>query len=168
MKPIQFLLTVLSLSFFTSVFAHSYYVSTANMEYDDVTKSIEVSLKMTAHDFEHILENKFVQRIHIENVADTSEIGLFVQSYLKENFVVTSAGKQLEFGYVGKEVTLRDELFFYFTFSEVANPTTIQIKNTLLFTEFTQQQNIVHYKWGERTKSVTLVAAKPESELKLE
>ncbi|MBI3135120.1 MAG: hypothetical protein HYZ14_10650 [Bacteroidetes bacterium] len=150
------------------MFAHSYFVSTANMEYDAVTKSMEVSLKMTAHDFEHILENKFVQRIHIENVADTSEIGLFIQAYLKEHFVITSGGEQPLFGYVGKEVTLRDELFFYITFSGIKDPETIQIKNTLLFTEFPQQQNIVHYKWGERAKSVTLVAAKPEAELKLD
>lgn len=151
-----------------NLMAHGYFVSTANMEYDDLTKSIEVSVKLTAHDFEHILENKFAQRIHIENVADTSEIGLFVQSYLKEHFVVTSAGVAGQFGYTGKEVTLRDELFFYFTFSGVNDPAAIQIKNTLLFTEFPQQQNIVHYKWGERTKSVTLVAAKPESEIKLD
>jgi len=152
----------------TGTFAHGYFVSTTTMEYDAVTKSIEVSTKMTAHDFENILENKFVQRIHIENVADTSEIGLFVQSYLKEHFVIISGGKTPDFSYVGKEVTLRDELFFHFTFSNIADPNTIQIKNTLLFTEFPQQQNIVHYKWGEKTKSVTLIAAKPESELKFD
>lgn len=148
--------------------AHGYYVSTAEMEYDSLTKSLEVSLKLTAHDFEVILERHFDQRIHIENVADTSAIGRYYQEYLRSHFTVISAGQTSVFGYVGKEVTLRDELFFYFTFSNVPDPKSIQIKNTLLFTEFPQQQNIVHYKYAKLSKSVTLVAAKPEAELKLE
>lgn len=151
-----------------TVFAHGYYVSTTNMEYNEEKGTIDVSTKLTAHDFEAILEEKYDLRIHIETVADTSEIGLYVQSYLNENFTITSNGIQAKMKYVGKEVTLRDELFFYFSFSEVTNPKTIQIKNTLLFTHFTQQQNIVHYKLGELAKSVTLVASKPDAELKLE
>ncbi|MBK9192115.1 MAG: hypothetical protein IPM77_11725 [Crocinitomicaceae bacterium] len=148
--------------------AHNYFVSTANMEYDDSTKQIEVSVKMTAHDFEHVLEMKYQQRLHIENIADTSEIGKYIQEYLKENFVVSCGEKTGDFNYYGKEVTLRDELFFYFSFSNITNPDAMHIKNTLLFTSFTQQQNIVHYKYGTKSKSVTLVLAKPEAELKPE
>ena len=148
--------------------AHNYFVSTANMEYDDSTQQIEVSVKMTAHDFEHVLEMKYQQRLHIETISDTSEIGMFIQEYLKENFVISSGGKACNFNYYGKEVTLRDELFFYFSFGEVVDPDAIHVKNTLLFSSFAQQQNIVHYKHGTKSKSVTLVLAKPEAELKPE
>jgi hypothetical protein len=151
-----------------SAMAHSYYVSTTNMEFNEQTQTIDVSVKTTAHDFEHILETKYNVRIHIETVADSSEIGIYIQSYLNENFTIFSGGVQATMKYVGKEVTLRDELYFYISFSGIKNPKTIQIKNTLLFTQFAQQQNIVHYKLGDLSKSVTLVAAKPESELKFE
>jgi len=150
------------------LFAHSYYVSTTNMEFNTQTETIDVSIKTTAHDFEHILETKYNLRIHIETIADSSEIGLYIQTYLAENFIIKSNDVQATMKYIGKEVTLRDELFFFISFSGVKNPKTIQIKNTLLFTEFAQQQNIVHYKLGDLSKSVTLVAAKPESELKFE
>ncbi|MBK9592800.1 MAG: hypothetical protein IPO32_15330 [Crocinitomicaceae bacterium] len=151
-----------------SLFAHSYYVSTSNMEYNAQTETIDVSIKTTAHDFEHILETKYNLRIHIETIADSSEIGLYIQAYLSENFTIKSNDVQATMKYIGKEVTLRDELFFFISFSGLKNPKTIQIKNTLLFTEFTQQQNIVHYKLGDLSKSVTLVASKPEAELKFE
>ncbi|MBK6950649.1 MAG: hypothetical protein IPH24_01020 [Crocinitomicaceae bacterium] len=151
-----------------SLFAHSYYVSTSNMEYNAQTETIDVSIKTTAHDFEHILETKYNLRIHIETIADSSEIGLYIQTYLTENFTIKSNDVQATMKYIGKEVTLRDELFFFISFSGLKNPKTIQIKNTLLFTEFTQQQNIVHYKLGDLSKSVTLVASKPESEIKFE
>jgi hypothetical protein len=150
------------------LFAHSYYVSTTNMEFNTQTETIDVSIKTTAHDFEHILETKYNLRIHIETIADSSEIGLYIQTYLAENFIIKSNDVQATMKYIGKEVTLRDELFFFISFAGVKNPKTIQIKNTLLFTEFAQQQNIVHYKLGDLSKSVTLVAAKPESELKFE
>lgn len=149
-------------------FAHKFYVSTSNMEYNEATKTIDVSIKMTAHDFEHILESKFNQRIHIETVADTSEIGLFIVNHMKENFQINSEKTSCEFHYLGKEVTLRDELFFYISFTNVTNPKSIQIKNTLLFSQFAQQQNIVHYKCGELSKSVTLVSSKPEEEIKFD
>lgn len=147
-------------------FAHKFYVSTANMEFNSVTNTIDVSLKLTAHDFEYVLENKFNQRIHLETVADSTEIGKFYINYLAENFVITSEEKPTVFHYLGKEVTLRDELFLYFYFKDVANPKSIQIKNTLLFKEFAQQQNIINYKYGEMAKSVTLVASKPQEEIK--
>lgn len=161
----KFIFTLIIAFTLTKVFAHKFYVSTANMEFNTVTNTIDVSLKLTAHDFESILETKFNERIHLETVADSTEIGKYVITYLEENFVLTSEGKPSVFHYLGKEVTLRDELFFYFYFKEVSNPKSIQIKNTLLFKEFIQQQNIIHYKHGELAKSVTLVASKPIEEI---
>ena len=48
---------------FTTLFAsaHKSFISISNMEYNQKEKQIEVSLKLTAHDFEHILENNCVQ-----------------------------------------------------------------------------------------------------------
>ena len=167
MKSKFLLLTVILWSSFLT-FGHNYFVSIASMEYDSASMKINTSLKVTAHDFEHMLEMKFNLRIHIETVTDSSEIGQFIKTYLKENFVLTSGGVQAEMNYLGKEVTLRDELFFYFSFTEIRNPRTIQIKNQLLFSHFAQQQNIVNYKYGDRTKSVTLVSATPEAEIKID
>jgi hypothetical protein len=149
-------------------FGHNYYVSIANMEYKEAENQVDVSLKMTAHDFEYLLEMKYNQRLHIENIADSSEIGRYIQVYLAENFVLISGGDTAMLNYVGKEVTLRDELFFYFSFTHIRDPKTIQIKNQLLFTLFTQQQNIVHYKYGEKTKSVTLVPSAHSAEIKID
>ena len=152
----------------TNLFGHKYYVSITNMEYKEADNKIDVSLKMTAHDFEHLLELKFNTMVNIEEVADSSEIGLFVVNYIKENFTVSSAGVLANFSYHGKEVTIRDDLYFYMSFSNIISPKTIQIKNKLLFSLFAQQQNIVHYKYGEQTKSLTLVPAQSEGEIKID
>jgi len=165
---IKIISTVLLFFALNTLLAHKYYVSIATMKYNQAEDKIDVSLKVTAHDFEYLLESKFNQRIHIEEVKDSSEIGLYIQEYLHENVSIVSAGKKATLNYVGKEVTLRDELFFYFFFTDVINPKSIQIKNQLLFSHFTQQQNIVHYTFSEQTKSVTLLASSASAEIKMD
>lgn len=132
------------------------------MEYDSTRKQINVSLKMTAHDFEMVLERKFGGNIELEAVKDSSDVDLYIKQYLSHNLQLSSGGKRLTMNYLGKEVTNRDDLYFYLYYTEVGDPTTIDIKNKLLFSVSDQQQNIVHYKYGDRTKSVTLIPAKSE------
>jgi len=158
MKKIS--LTFLFLLSITFSFAHKSYVSIANMDYNPTLNQIEVSLKLTAHDFEHILENKFGRTIHLETVLPDSEEEKFIINYLKTHFKISSDDKGLEFNYVGKEVNVKDELYFYFTLNNVTNPKKITVVNTFLFEIFQQQQNLIHYKYESRTKSVTLILSK--------
>ena len=146
-------------------FSHKYYISTANLDYDAEDGKINCSLKLPAHDFEQVLETKFDKRIHVENVVDTSNVGLFINEYLNENFQIWSGGQQCVMEYIGKEVTLRDELFFYLSFWGVKEPNGIKVKNSLLCRTFTKQQNIVHYQYEDQSKSVTLVPSATEAEI---
>ncbi len=156
------LIVILTFLSTNQVMAHKTYVSIANMEYNSKTKQIEVSLKLTAHDFEHVLEHHFKKEYHIENIPDSSKIGLFIQNYVKTHFKVWSEKKLTTFTYVGKEVTVRDDLYFYFTFSNIINPKNIVVTNTFLFEMFPKQQNIIHYKYANQTKSVTLISSNPK------
>jgi len=147
-------------SFFSN--AHKSFISISDMEYNESTKEIEVSLKLTAHDFEHVLEKKFGKQIHIENVKRGTEVDKFIMDYIVKHFNVTSESEQAVLKYVGREVTIKDELFFYFTIKNVNNPSKVVVKNTFLFEIFEQQQNIIHYKLKGKTKSLTLVSLKKE------
>ncbi len=151
-----------------NIFAHKYYVSIAELEYNEEKNRIEGSLKMTAHDFELVLENKYDRKIDLEQVKDTSKVGGDVQAYLAEHFKLYSGGKQAVPNYLGREVTLRQDLFFYFTFTGVLDPKDVKLVNTVLFELFPQQQNIVHYKYMERTKSLTLVPSKIHGKIKFD
>jgi len=149
---------------FASLFAsaHKSFISISNMEYNETTKEIEVSLKLTAHDFEHVLEKKFGKQIHIENVIEGTEVDKFIINYISKHFNIQSESEKGLFNYIGREVTIKDELFFYFTIKNVKNPLKIVVKNTFLFEIFQQQQNIIHYKLKGKTKSLTLVSLKKE------
>lgn len=159
---IKLISLIILLQFTVPSLAHKHYMSIANMEYNSELKQIEVSLKLTAHDFEHILEDKFKKRVHIENVSDSSEIGEFYISYLSKHISLISANQSAKFNYIGKEVTLRDELFFYFTFTRVLDPSHIILQNSILFQLFSKQQNLMHYKYKDNTKSATCTKTTPE------
>ena len=152
---------------FASLFAsaHKSFISIADMEYNEKEKHIEVSLKLTAHDFEHVLEKKFGKQIHIENVKAKSVIDQFIINYVITHFNVESGAEKAVINYIGREVTIKDELFFYFTIQNVKEPSKIVVKNTFLFEIFQQQQNIIHYKLKGKTKSLTLVSLKKEGTL---
>ena len=157
------------LLFFTScsfaAFGHKYFVSIAELEYNASKNRIEGSLKLTAHDFEVVLEERFAKALEIEKIADTSVVGSYIKNYLSDHFKLYSGGIQAIPSYIGKEVNLRQELFFYFTFTGINNPKEIEVINSILFAQFPKQQNIVHYKYQERTKSVTLVSSKKHEKI---
>jgi hypothetical protein len=159
------LILAISLISFSSCFGHKYYVSITDMEYNSDKNSIDVSMMLTAHDFEHLLEKHFDKTIHIEDVNDTSNVGLFIQKYISEKFKVFSNNLICSFEYLGKEVNLKEELFLYFSFNGVANPLSISVQSSVMFELSKEQQNIVHYKYKDRTKSVTLVSSKNEAEI---
>lgn len=143
-------------------FGHQFYISIADMEYDSVNNRINVSLKMTAHDFEHVLELKSGEKLVLEEISDSSAENELIAQYLKHNLKLFSKDEELEMSYLGLEVTNRDDVYCYFFFSNAADYSTIKIINKLLFSISDQQQNIVHYKYSGFTKSVTLVPAKSE------
>jgi len=159
-----FLICILAM--LSTALGHKSYISISDMAYNDSLKQIEVSLKVTAHDFERILYDKFRKTIDIENVGDTSKVNHYIKQYINYNFKIKSGGTETVLNYIGQEVTVRDELFFYFTFNQVSNPDHIFIQNSILFTLFSEQQNIVHYKYNGKIKSITLHANKQIGEIK--
>ncbi len=157
MKKLIFLALLISVN---CTFAHKYYVSIADLAYDEKEARIEGTLKITAHDFERALADKFDQKIELETIKDDSEIGKYMQYYLAQHFKIYSENQLAKPNYIGKEITNRQELYLYFTFTQIKNPAAIKVINTLLFELFAAQQNIVHYRYKEQTKSVTLVPSK--------
>ena len=68
-----------------ALFAHKFYVSIADLAYNESKQRIEGSLKMTAHDFEEVLKAKFNKSFLMEDVADSSAVGKYAQLYLAQN-----------------------------------------------------------------------------------
>jgi hypothetical protein len=148
--------------------SHKFYVSIADLSWDQDEQRIEGSIKLTAHDIEKMLANKFERSVDLEVESDSSEVGQYLQAYLARNFTVKSNDQWAIPNYIGKEITLRGELFIYFTFTGIQQPESIEISNKILFELFPKQQNIVHYKYKDQTKSVTLIPSKTHGKIEFD
>mgnify|MGYP000689961724 CR=1 FL=1 len=165
MRKLLFIFTVL---FCGPLMAHQYFISIAEMEYNSEKNRIDVSLKMTAHDLEDVIGRKFDEKIDIMAISDTSKAFVYFQDYLKHNFRVISEEETLKISYLGKEIKNTEDLFVYFSFMNPKNPAAIKIISNLLYSISDLQQNIVHYKYSNQTKSVTLVPSQNEAEIKFD
>ncbi len=154
--------------FCTTVLSHKYYVAVVNMEWNAADERIDVFVKATAHDFQGIMERALNKRIDLDTIPKNDELMKFTSDYLQKTFSLTSLEIPATFNYIGSEVTERLNIFFYFTFTDVLNPKKIKITCKFFFEYFKGQQNIIHYKHGDQTKSVTLVASSAEGEFKFE
>ncbi|MFT4600475.1 MAG: hypothetical protein ACI857_000649 [Arenicella sp.] len=161
-------LLAMFLGFGSLTFAHKFFISIADMEYNEDKQKINVSLKVTAHDFELVLRRKFKKDLHLEEVEDSSSVGKYYQAYLNHNFKLYNDGVRLPQVFLGKEVTNREDLYFYFSFINVTNPAMIKVVSNLLSSVSDVQQNIVHYKYQNQTKSVTLLPSQNEAEIKFD
>jgi hypothetical protein len=162
------LIFLLSLCFSGPLFAHQYFISIAEMEFNSEKSRIDVSLKMTAHDLEKVIENKFGTAIDILTISDTSAAFNYFQDYLKHNFRVSSEEEALILSYLGKEIKNTEDLYVYFSFLKPKNPAKLKVVSNLLYSISDLQQNIVHYKYLNQTKSVTLVASENHAEITFE
>lgn len=152
----------------TSSFAHKFYVAVFNMEWNEADQRIDVFCKATAHDFQGLIENELNLRIDLDTISKNEVLSTWTANYLKKNFQLSSLNKEATFNYIGMEVTERLNAFFYFTFTDVLNPKKVKFSCKFLFDRFSKQQNIVHYKNGDQTKSVTLVSSSSNGEIKFE
>lgn len=149
-------------------FCHKFYVAVINMEWNEADQRIDVFVKATAHDFEAIIETAMNKRIDLDTISKNEDLSKWTADYLEKSFQLSSLDVGAKFNYVGMEVTERLNAFFYFTFTEVLNPKKIKVVSKFLIDRFPKQQNIIHYKHGDQTKSVTLVASSTEGEIKFE
>lgn len=153
----------------TNGLAHKHYVSITDMEWKADEGHFEASVKLTAHDFEHLLEDEGLPEFHIEKMTEGDEHYKKTMKILTQNFRVYAGEEQCEIVLVGWEVNKEDELFFYLKFIPQSKTDfkEVTVAQNLMFSKFSDQQNIVHFKNGEELKSETLVADKTKAVFKL-
>lgn len=152
-----------------NVYAHKHYISITEIEWKAESGVFEASLKLTAHDFEHMLEDEGLSSIHIEKMKEGDEHYKKTLSILTRDFRVYTGEEQCEIQFVGWEVTTDDQLFLYLKFvpQTKIDFNEVTISQNILFAKFSQQQNIVHFKHEDEVKSETLITDKASTTFKL-
>ena len=133
---------------------HAYYISFCEMEYNPDSKSVEVSVKLTAHDLDKELEDIYKVDIRLDKQSDS--LGSILKNYLIETIKINQGKKSLNLVLDGYEYDLTGDLYLFFHFQKFAKSKPFELKSNLLFLNFPEQQNIVSFKIGEEKFEKTL------------
>lgn len=161
--------SVLFVLFVFNGFAHKHYVSITEIEWKAEKQVFQSSIKLTAHDFEHFLEDEGLPEIHIEHMKEGDEHHKKTMQLLTQHFRVYAGEEQCEIRWLGWEVNEEDELFLYIEFvpQSVNEFKEVTVAQNLLFAKFPAQQNIVHFSSNGQLQSETLIPEKTSATFEL-
>ena len=145
--------------------AHEYYLSITKIEWNAKSSSFEVSIKLTAHDLERVLEADGGEKLNLGSDIEASDADERIVQYLKKVFGLTVNGESCNWSYVGKEVNLDDNMWVYIEIPNIKEISSIEVKNGLLMDMFPAQQNHIHLKLSDETKTIVLMGDKRQGEL---
>ena len=133
---------------------HPFHVSVTTIYYRTEEKVVQVEQSIFLDDFEEALRDySGNQKLDITE-DDRETINALVKKYLSEHFKITVDGKTFPIVYLGNEIVVDDNVMWcYYEAEKVKNFNSFKVMNDLLTEKFSDQENIIHHKSANGTKS---------------
>ncbi len=154
MQLIISILFSLFLSLPTNLNFHKFYVSTTNIVYKSEKKSIQITTQLFIDDIELLLQQDSPE-VRLDPDSDSKHINTILEAVLNRVFRIQIDQEFINFKFIGREYK-HDILQCYMEIEVLSPPEAISIQNTIFFNLFEDQQNIIHFKNGNRRKSFLL------------
>lgn len=156
----------------TCLHAHSLHQSTAEAEYNPVTKKLEVSLTVFINDLETALIRQCEREMRLDQTP-AAEFDAQIQAYLAKTFVVTdAAGKAAKIEWVGRQIdeeTKKSDDPAVTLFFEIALPGGLaeaKLRYTLFCEMFKNQVNLLQLSDGQKKAELRFDYDKQSQSLK--
>ncbi len=144
-----FLATILSLF-------HPFYISMTDVNYNDKSDELEISVRIFTDDFENTLRKQHSNVvIDIEHPAKQTEMNAFVNDYIQKHLSFMVNGKPVVMGFAGYEKE-NESIWTYFTVKDISLLQKLSVSNTLLHDYNEGQINIIHVKANGSEKETKL------------
>lgn len=125
------------------VAVHPFYVSVTEINQNAAEKSLEISCKFFADDFEQTLEKAYKTQLNISSDKDKASFDKIIPDYIAKHFALAVDGKPVKLNYVGYEKE-KESVYCYFELTNTPTVKRIDLTSNLLY-ELTQEQiNIIH------------------------
>ena len=122
---------------------HPFYVSVTEINHNAKTQSVEISCRMFYDDLEHVLEKQYNTRLDIVKPTNKDQLNKLINDYVHRHLIIKVDGKVLNPAYVGYEIQ-EDGAWAYLEVKGVTKAQKIEVHNDLLYTEHTEQINMLH------------------------
>ena len=142
MKKTIFILFLLPLFSFN---LHKIHVSLTNIVYKKESKTLQITTRVFIDDIENAINKKYGLKLEFDTEKETSETDKYLKKYFEENLKITIDNQEITLSYLGKEYD-EDIVYVYFEMENIPDFKQIEVKNTVLFDLFDDQQNIIKIK----------------------
>ena len=149
-------------------FAHNYYFSFAEVEYNDFCGCFESSITVTTHDFEQVLRKNNLLNKNLETTLNDLKLKQNIESFINKGFQITLQNNIVEFQLEGNEIGLNGLTTFYLSSKPIDLFDEIIFQYNLLMNEFPDEQNKLTFIFrGEKT-TLNFIANQFTHSIKLE
>lgn len=165
-KAFLVLLIFMCLGYFS--YAHNYFFSFAEVEYNEFCGCFESSITFTTHDFEQLLSKKNILNKNLESTLNDYQLKQNIETIINEGFQITSENKIVEFQLDGNEIGLNGLTTFFLSSKPIKLSSVILFQYNLLMNEIAEQQNkLTFILRGEKT-TMNFIANQVTHSIKLE
>jgi len=134
---------------------HPFYVSVTEINHNTKAQSVEISCRMFYDDLEHVLEKQYRTRLDIVKPANKPQLEKVLNDYIHKHLIVKVDGKVLNPAYIGYEIQ-EDGAWTYLEVKGITKAQKIEVHDDLLYTEHTEQINMLHVTVNGERKSTKL------------
>lgn len=145
--------------------SHPFHVSVVEINHNATDKTLEISCKIFADDFEKVLAQNYKTKVDLTNPPDRKAMDSVVKKYILSHISVSVDGKPGTLSYLGFEKE-NEAVFSYVQVDNIPSVKKVELTDKLMHDMFTDQVNIIHVIVKGERKSTKLdfpaVAAKIE------
>ena len=134
---------------------HPFHVGSVEYSYNNSSKTFEVSGKFFIDDLENALNKNSKKSLRFQDTKFKKDITDALKIYALNNLKLKANGKLLKLNYIGFEEE-NESVNIYLESEKVASPKKMETVVSMLYNEFDDQMNIIHFVINKVRKSEKL------------
>ncbi len=167
MKKFIVTIVVLFLSFsLTSFSTHKFYIGVYQVDYKLDKKEFQITSRVFIDDIEKALETKYKKKLYLATSKENKESDALIAKYFKEKFKVAVNDKAQEMVFLAKEYE-DDVLICYHKINYSSKIKSLNMYNTILTEQFSEQQNLLHINVNSNKKSFLFTNTNTDEKIQL-
>ena len=132
--------------------AHPFFISMTEINHNATNKTLEVSVRIYADDFEKALSKNCNCKIQLLKPTDKPAMDKAVSTYIANHLQIKVDGQPAALQYAGYQEE-EGSIWTYFEVKNVASVKKVEITNSLLYEYKEEQINMVHVKANGKERS---------------
>ncbi len=135
---------------------HPFHVSVTEMNHNQQEATLEMQSKIFTDDFEAAIAKQYNRKVDLSDKSLHESMDSLVRKYVLSHLQVKVNGKLLSPAYLGFEQE-KEAVYVYVEYLKIpATILEVDFFNNLLYDYYTDQINILHFKSGDKRKSIKL------------